>query len=332
MPFFLLLKNKYINLLLLLLFIIIIGLRVNVGFDYDSYINIISNINDIKQYNSEILSYNLLLFANIYKNYQIYFLITSVIIYSLIFITLYRDSSNLFISVLIFLSLPIFFISSLSIIRQYCAMAVILYGQKYIFERNIIKYLYIVFLATLFHNSAIFSLFLYYIFNLRNINIILFILLVLNVVLSTILDKLMQAINISYIQYYYRFYILNQVHGGGELVIYLLLFLIIILYVFRKKIIKNNKQKYYLDSSTIGVLLYIFLIKYGHVTRITYYYIINIIIISPKIITLIKEKTIIFILIIILYFIFYYYNIYLSFNNPVKNYLYPFLIGFNNVF
>lgn len=97
-------------------------------------------------------------------NYFWLFLITSIIVVCLHLITIKKISINYFYSVLVFITFGFytFFFNGL---RQGVAMAICFFGLPYLIEKRIFYYSVIVFLASLFHTSALIMLPLYFLVN-----------------------------------------------------------------------------------------------------------------------------------------------------------------------
>lgn len=89
---------------------------------------------------------SLIIVSSIFINYSVYNLIK-------------KNSKDYFFSTLLFINMNIFF-SYMNVMRAAIAVAILLYGYKYIKERIYVKYLIVVLIAFLFHKAAIGSLFL----------------------------------------------------------------------------------------------------------------------------------------------------------------------------
>mgnify|MGYP000566093088 CR=1 FL=1 len=133
-------------------FIVIFGfcaLRFDVGYDYSMYYGLIEG--NFKFYNDQInriefLSRQLILFSNYSGFYQFFFVISSFVITFFFYKTIKKNSSDIWLSILIFISFPIFFFVSLSIVRQYMAVAILFYSFNFIKQRKFCSYLFVVLL------------------------------------------------------------------------------------------------------------------------------------------------------------------------------------------
>lgn len=141
-------------------FLLVAVLRYKVGTDYTVYSNlqipeVMRGIND----RVEFLYRYVIKIGMAIGGVQWVFVITHVFI--ILFIWLYmRDSENLCISIFVFMFSAAFNIS-MNIMRQYIAIAICAYAIKYIEEKKLIKFCIWVFIAFLFHSTAIIFLLIY---------------------------------------------------------------------------------------------------------------------------------------------------------------------------
>src|SRR5699024_10398344 len=77
-----------------------------------------------------------------------------------------RYSINIWISVLMFVTVRSYY-ASFNITRQILAVAIVFIGSKHLYERRFFKYMLFVFLAFLFHKSALIMIPFYFILNFR---------------------------------------------------------------------------------------------------------------------------------------------------------------------
>lgn len=98
-------------------------------------------------------------------NPQWYFAISSVFIIVSFFIFFHRYSPNIYISILLFVTLTIYFYTH-NITRQYIAISICLYAIPFLLDRKFWRYLIIILIAMTFHTSAIIMIVLYFIANI----------------------------------------------------------------------------------------------------------------------------------------------------------------------
>lgn len=155
-----------------LILFLISALRGDFTSDYNSYIHL------FKVYNS--MSLNEIL--NIGLNQEIGYIILNKLIsiftknslYIIIvttFITLYcfynqiiKDSPYKWISILLFITIGPYY-TSFNLIRQILAVGIVFMGSRYIYQKNIIKYVSVIILASLFHRSSLVMIPFYFILN-----------------------------------------------------------------------------------------------------------------------------------------------------------------------
>lgn len=96
----------------------------------------------------------------------IFLFLIAILIYLPIFMFIYKYSSNVIISILVYFAFG-YFSYSLGIFRQMIAGSIILCSLTFIFERKIIKFLLMVLLASLFHSTALIVIPLYFIYKIN---------------------------------------------------------------------------------------------------------------------------------------------------------------------
>lgn len=157
--------KKYLQGAFLCWLIFIAGFRYMIGWDYESYINIFSKPESFQL----ILEPAILFFVNMLSDmgftYQGLFLLHSLL--TLFFI--YRGCSYYTkkpaFPLVMYALLPMFYWSSLGIIRQALAVSIIFWGSKYIVENKFVKYLIVVVVASTVHYSAVFCIVTYFLVN-----------------------------------------------------------------------------------------------------------------------------------------------------------------------
>ena len=286
-------NNKFIMLLLSIIAItipsILAALRMSsVGSDTSTYSNLIfkriincNNINDIKTnivngLNIEFL-YGLLIFiiSRFTTNIHIFYFVVEFIILSFIYKTSYDNKNiNKNYSIIYLLFLLLFYNKSLNIMRQAIAISIFVYSVKYVYKRNLLKYLFLILIATGFHTTAIVAIFVYPIINIiegkykslkKIFLLLLFVLLILNLknVINIFIINL-GILNKKYLDYF------NNESGKIISLDYISMFVILLYYIIfekNKNIINNNIYIF-----TIGILLYSLGFYANWLWRIGYYY------------------------------------------------------------
>lgn len=108
-------------------------------------------------------------------NHLLYHISTSwrtIVIFNAFVITLlflkafYDSSQNCYLSIMIYILL-LFYTTGMNEIRQFFSMALIIYGYKFIVERKKWKYFMVVIIAGMIHTSALFTIVLYFLYNIK---------------------------------------------------------------------------------------------------------------------------------------------------------------------
>ncbi|WP_298878393.1 EpsG family protein [uncultured Polaribacter sp.] len=296
------------------------ALRFDVGYDYSMYYELIKG--DVKFYNAQInriefLSRQLIIFSNFIGFYQFFFIVSSFVILYFFHRTIKENSFDKWLSIIIFISFPIFFFVSLSIVRQYMAVAILFYSYKYIKQRKFWYYLLVVLFCFFLHKSTILALPIYFLYgNFINKKIII-VLYFLGFFSSEILAFLIRLTSERYSIY------LDLIAGeGGNLILIFFqilgLFLLPIVYNFRDK--EDKDFNFYLLTYYVGLFLWASLSKFGHAGfRGGLYYMSFTILLIPHLKNKIKEYKFIRESIAIICFLFFFINLYIGSKHKIKD-------------
>ena len=141
-------------------FFVIVGtisaIRYNIGYDYANYVDVIEGnyMYDITYDRLEVIPKILIWLTKMTGHTQSFFVMTSYAIIGIMAYYIYKNSGNKKLSIMLFMSVPLFFWSSLSIVRQLLAVCIGLLMMMSIYEGKIKKALIFYVLAVLSHNSA----------------------------------------------------------------------------------------------------------------------------------------------------------------------------------
>ena len=160
--------------------IFVAGFRYYVGADYGNYFNSTENKDDV--FFDKILDldepgyYFICWLVVLFKgNGAVVIFVCAAITIFLFLRTIYKNTNCLFLSTLLFIFLGCWH-GSFNGVRQYLAAAIIFSGIRFIKERKFWKYALVVFIAFLFHSSALLMIFIYFIaynkINLKNITLL----------------------------------------------------------------------------------------------------------------------------------------------------------------
>lgn len=322
------LKKIMDNLFFIILFLFS-ALRFDVGADYYSYYKVASgDTNPIFIFlyeNFEFSNKRLIDLARFLNEPQLYFIMTSFIINYCIINTLKKNSKNYFFSIMLYLSIPLFYFNSLGIIRQYCAIAIVFYSIQFIKNKNLMKFIICIVLAVSFHRSALIAAPLYLIYRIKSNKKIYILLLLGGFVSSGILLYLVGKIFPMYLGYLTS----KLGEGGNKLIILFNALGILCIFCFKYIKKKSSETDFYLNTLFIGIFIFNSMNKFGQVgTRGALYYIIFTLLLIPELIEVFKHKKIMKSIGFYLIFILYGFSLYLGIKNPKKNPYMPYRIFF----
>lgn len=144
-----------------LILVLFSGFRSGVGVDYQSYVDAFdqirySDLDVFEPFNQYLVKLSDLMgFGN-----QFIFFSYALIAVSCVGYFIYKLSPARSVSLFIFFSVPIFYLSSFNGIRQWVAMSMMLVAIVYITEKKFIRMSVAIFIAVMFHVSAIILVFL----------------------------------------------------------------------------------------------------------------------------------------------------------------------------
>lgn len=269
------------------------ALRYGIGTDYFyTYVPYFRWIGNGQKEFGEV-GFNLInkLIYNCTEDYRVLFFVTSFIILFLIYKSIWENSENIFQSILL-IFIGQFYFYSMNLVRQAIAMSIIVYSFKYIKEKNILKTIISILIATLFHNSALIMIpiLLISFMNISNIKKILIggsILLIQPLMLKLIIWIMGFT---KYIWYYEQGLFTEQI-SILLLIQNIMIFVIDIYYqkVYKEKI--NDEYKILSNINFIGLCLMVLSSNIPLVFRMVRYCTVFQILLIPKIIGLSDNKT-----------------------------------------
>jgi len=148
----------------------IIGFRdIDVGTDTNNYHVIFSMVNNGHDWRGEILYIYLNQLVGLFTDNAVYItFIVALITLTNISWFIYKYSPSLAFSWLVFLGYFSFF-GLTNIIRQNLAVSIVLLSIPFVFNRKLIPFLLVIFVASLFHFSAIFAIPMYFMYKRRGL-------------------------------------------------------------------------------------------------------------------------------------------------------------------
>ena len=246
-------KNRKKDLIFLLIVFVILAttsaLRYSTGYDYSytyapGFEEVLSNP-DISLFGHHYEpGYRLLekMVAFFSSNYQMIFLVTSVLIIGLFCINYAKYSSNVYLSVILFVLLSEYY-CSMNFIRQTIAGVIALFAIPFLKKKKFLPYLLIVLVASTFHKSALILIPFFFINLIPLTKIVFVIYCAVTAVLYFNTERIMNFVT----QYWYQGYHLDNVHVQATFewpfaVAMLIEFLIV--FLGASKLTKKDKSNY----------------------------------------------------------------------------------------
>lgn len=148
----------------LLVILLVTGLRFDVGFDYMSYFHLVyPDLDELELERIEPLSVLLLRTAHLLQHPQYVFILFGFLTYLFFYLAFKENSSNFFISVLVYMSL--FYLGDISLLRQALACSVTMFAFQYTKNKQLVRYVVVCACAALIHSSALIAIPIYFIYN-----------------------------------------------------------------------------------------------------------------------------------------------------------------------
>ncbi len=221
-----------------------------------------------------------------------------------------ENSNNYLLSVIMYIGL-LFFYTSMTMMRQFTALSIMLYSTKFAREKKIIPFLFLVILASTFHSSAYVAILYYPILNMKFNYKIAFIIIIIGILASLNIGPLFDFIAsiIGRTNYY-----TNRV-GSDSIsnIIYTLIYGIMLIFglyeINKRNNNKNNKENnFYLYSLLFAMLINMLGINMNIMSRVALYFDALAIISFPNLIqeniSIINNKRIINIVFIIFFILY----------------------------
>ena len=251
---------------------------------FDSIANITNEGGDYKHsaiyelYSSEVgyIGSNIFL-SFITSNRYVFILLYTFIIYFLYYLSLKEYSTNYFFAMMLFMGLMFFF--TFTYLRQMVGVGIAWFAIRYIYKKNLYKFIICILIATSFHNSAIVLLPLYFlpIKRFKQKNVLVFMLLCLLLGLSGGPSILFRVYgNVADMQIRTDSYAEREIGFRYEYIIEALVFLYLILKNY--SIISDTKKNIVLLNTSLSfcaiLLLFVQSLNGG---RLGWYYLIGVI-------------------------------------------------------
>lgn len=264
------------------------------------------------------------------SDFQVFIAVSAAIFVYLIFNTIYKYSSNAFLSVIIFLCFGIFIVS-FSAMRQGLAVAVTFYSIRYIIDKKPIKFVLAVLLASTFHKSAIIFILAWFArMFVMGPGLAVGISAVYMALVMPFLRVLTPIIVAFFFGEGYETYTQNKT--GGAITMFIVYLVVFILSYFVKA--PNDKLLSLLRNIALFATLFQSLgsISVGTMTRIGYYYSVFFCLFIPQIMKYFRQsERMIFTSLAVILFIFFFYLTTHSFGFGTVPYHFFFEPGYDHV-
>lgn len=295
---------KMIAILVVFLFL---AFRYNNGWDYMQYFYTITNYTETNIVTRGEYLNNLLIILSRYLNSPIYyFLINAAIqIFGLSFVCL-KYSQNFWLSFLLYISYPLFYLNSFSVVRMMTAVVIIFIGYHFLRQKKIGKFLLIIVIASGFHMSALMALcFIPVTLLVFNRKIIFFL-----GISSFFLINLISFVVTNFFPVY-QVYLNRSESIEGTKAIFILLAIAILAFFNIERFQNNLSFKLFI----VGLIIYISFFGYGTIShRLSLYGTIFSILVVPDLVEkiLFKYRLMLLILYIPICFFMFYYSLQLG--------------------
>lgn len=319
------------NIFLFLAFVILsllLGLRhYDVGVDTDSYRKVFFRIvdgtmtaSDRKWISLGFLFLNRIVGFFFGKNYVILnCIIGSLSIYFLLK-SIWDNSDNPSLSLYLFIAMCLYY-QMMNQARQMLALTIIMYSYKYLKERNFLKYVFFIGIASLLHTSAIIMLPFYFIANFKVNNKILFLYLIVTIVTIFCFDYIILIISKTNYGLIYSKTGFFQARDSSKLNLIIRVMMLFGVLIFKNKLLKKDPESKFLYNLVIWCTLFqIITLKVYILGRITSYFFVFYVFLIPKIIYTFpsQKRTYMSILVIILFFV--YHIVYFNYSSVTAGY------------
>lgn len=240
----------YINTVILTIITGTLYEKIGQGGDYDNYRNMFNGFSSSTISDIELGFYYLnLLIKKFTDDYSIAFFIFILIINLLIIKTIYKYSSNIELSLLMYVIMGGYFTST-NITRQYIALAIYVYSIKYLIDKKYIQYFILGLIAFQFHTTAIVIIIISLIIRILNESIskhyfMYFIIINLTIVIEPLIRQI--GMDLFYEGYSGGFFFY-----GSNVLHYIVQLAFVFLYMININRLKSNQTKFFMNLSTLA--------------------------------------------------------------------------------
>ncbi|HDX9579062.1 EpsG family protein [Bacillus cytotoxicus] len=271
-----------------LILIIITGFRYSVGTDYNGYA---FNFNYLMTNDIPRIEYSFKLIVKLAHlfglNQQFMFFVYAAITYIFIFLSIkYFDDKGKYRHIIMLLILQYFLFNGFNTVRQMVAVSIFFYSIRFIVDRNLLKYIIWIIIATFFHKSAIICLIFYFILNvsIKKLSVILIVSPIF--LLTDLSDKLLDFYISLTGNNWYEIYLTNynsDVEVSGGKIVFVLYVFALILAITSNKVKLESNEKVIVNLFIWYIIILFFTLSSAIATRVLYYPMVSLVLVFPLI-------------------------------------------------
>ena len=308
-------KEKYFLFIVGLQLVLLGGLRsISVGTDTIVYAAEYDFFKTFKAVRYTRIEYGYIAIMTVLNYFNLHFnwllFITSSIIVFLVFKSIKEYSSNIFLSVYLFVAMYLYYYS-FNVMRQCIAVAICFFCYKYILKREAIKYVLGVLLAAQFHTTAYIMLPLYFVYMLAKQRMFFLVFLVILYFIFIFINPFVNFV----LQYMPRYlgYLDSVFFDSSTGLRYVFVYGIILLFGYINLVCYKIEKRFLLEFLYMSIAFLLNLLAlngYAIFARLAWYFTIYTIIFLPNCLSRIKNKyfySLSFLSIFILSFCYHYY-------------------------
>lgn len=290
-------KYKFLFVLIATLSLILIsGFRYKVGTDFNTYSDYIVYFDNhpVSIFNEGGFFLLLNILMGVTKNPQLFFMITSIIINIFVVIFLVKHSDNIFLSLYFYITTFMYYLT-MNGIRQYIASVIIMLGFKYLLSGNLKKYCMYVFVAFLFHTTAIGMIPIYFLVRKRTDgvwNIIIFFFAVMVMLFyADFIEILFEFLKNTRFAYYKEIFLDGSGANPIRIVVWMAPVILIFMYKDRARRIFGEKVDIVINLCYLGAIFMLLATKQVFFARMCMYFDGYYLLLIPKICSMFDDKT-----------------------------------------
>lgn len=306
--------KKYLIVVFTLLVLFLVLKSQDVGIDNGNYKKIFEYCHNLGffelfKYGRHEIGYKIYnkIISSIYYNFSFLLIVTSILSMIGVYFFMKNNSKNYIYTILIFITFN-FYGYFFGIYRQVLAISILLFSIKYIKEKKLVLFLISVFIASLFHKTALIFIPIYFISNIKITKKILFLWSSLIIIFLGFKDFIISFI----LNYIYKPADVIGIGGEGYKMLILMIMLSFVSYHYQDKLIKQDKNnQIFINMIYVGTIIQCLSTAFGNIYRLTLYFSIAIIILIPNIIKCIENKKLRSLIVILMFTsltLYFYYN------------------------